>query len=52
LKPGDFDWDGIFGAGVRWFHSGGSSPRLATTAELIVEAMKAPKAKGRSCRST
>src|ERR1051326_6291295 len=23
LKPGDFDWKGIFGAGVRWFHSGG-----------------------------
>ena len=23
LKPGDFDWKAIFGAGVRWFHSGG-----------------------------
>ena len=23
LKPGDFDWAAIFGAGVRWFHSGG-----------------------------
>jgi 2-dehydro-3-deoxygluconokinase len=23
LKPGDFDWKGIFGSGVRWFHSGG-----------------------------
>src|ERR1700675_1556191 len=23
LKPGDFDWAGIFGRGVRWFHSGG-----------------------------
>ena len=23
LKPGDFDWKTIFGAGVRWFHSGG-----------------------------
>src|ERR671929_303133 len=21
LKPGDFDWGAIFGAGVRWFHS-------------------------------
>ncbi len=20
LKPGDFDWNAIFGAGVRWFH--------------------------------
>src|ERR1700716_715401 len=23
LKPGDFDWAAIFGAGVRWFHTGG-----------------------------
>src|SRR5256712_6455529 len=23
LEPGDFDWSAIFGAGVRWFHSGG-----------------------------
>src|SRR3954466_11395511 len=23
LEPGDFDWNEIFGAGVRWFHSGG-----------------------------
>src|ERR1700691_5639701 len=23
LKPGDFDWAKIHGAGVRWFHSGG-----------------------------
>src|ERR1700677_3151774 len=23
LKPGDFNWNEIFGAGVRWFHSGG-----------------------------
>ena len=22
LKPGDFDWKGIFAGGVRWFHSG------------------------------
>ena len=27
LKPGDFDWPGIFGRGVRWFHSGGISRR-------------------------
>ena len=26
LRPGDFDWKAIFGPGVRWFHSGGSSP--------------------------
>jgi 2-dehydro-3-deoxygluconokinase len=47
LKPGDFDWASIFGAGVRWFHSGGIFASLSeTTAELIVEAMKAAKAHG------
>jgi 2-dehydro-3-deoxygluconokinase len=47
LKPGDFDWNEIFGAGVRWFHSGGIFAALSeTTGELIVEAMKAAKAAG------
>jgi 2-dehydro-3-deoxygluconokinase len=47
LKPGDFDWNAIFGAGVRWFHSGGIFAALSeTTGELIVEAMKAAKANG------
>jgi 2-dehydro-3-deoxygluconokinase len=47
LKPGDFDWPGIFGAGVRWFHSGGIFAALSeTTAELIVEAMQAARAAG------
>jgi 2-dehydro-3-deoxygluconokinase len=47
LKPGDFDWPAIFGAGVRWFHSGGIFASLSeTTAELIIEAMKAAKAHG------
>ena len=47
LKPGDFDWSAIFGAGVRWFHSGGIFASLSeTTAELIVEAMKAARAHG------
>lgn len=47
LKPGDFDWDAIFGRGVRWFHSGGIFAALSpTTGELIVEAMKAAKAAG------
>ena len=42
LKPGDFDWNGIFGGGVRWFHSGGIFASLSeSTAELIIEAMKA-----------
>ena len=47
LKPGDFNWDEIFGAGVRWFHSGGIFSALSeTTGELIIEAMKAAKAHG------
>jgi len=47
LKPGDFDWTAIFGAGVRWFHSGGIFAALsATTGELIIQAMKAAKAAG------
>jgi 2-dehydro-3-deoxygluconokinase len=47
LKPGDFDWDAIFAGGVRWFHSGGIFAALSsTTAELIIEAMKAAKAAG------
>jgi 2-dehydro-3-deoxygluconokinase len=47
LKPGDFDWAGIFGRGVRWFHSGGIFASLSeTTAPLIIEGMQAAKAAG------
>ena len=47
LKPGDFDWSGIFAKGVRWFHSGGIFASLSeTTAPLILEGMKAAKAAG------
>src|SRR6267154_279893 len=47
LKPGDFIWGEIFGAGVRWFHSGGIFAALSeTTGELIIEAMKAAKKQG------
>ena len=47
LKPGDFDWKQIFGAGVRWFHSGGLFASLSTTtSELIIEAMQAAKSHG------
>ncbi len=42
LKPGDFDWDGIFKKGVRWFHSGGIFAALSeTTSDVIIEGMKA-----------
>lgn len=44
LAPGDFDWDAIFGEGVRWFHSGGIFASLSsTTPGLIVEAMQAAR---------
>jgi 2-dehydro-3-deoxygluconokinase len=47
LKPGDFNWKEIFKDGVRWFHSGGIFAALSeTTAEVIIEAMKAAKAGG------
>ena len=48
LKPGDFDWERIFGQlGARWFHTGGIFAALsATTAELTVEAVKAAKKHG------
>jgi 2-dehydro-3-deoxygluconokinase len=47
LKPGSFDWNGIFGKGVRWFHSGGIFCALSpTTSELVIEAMQAAKKAG------
>ncbi|HLV00075.1 MAG TPA: sugar kinase [Acidobacteriota bacterium] len=47
LKPGDIDWDEIFGRGVRWFHSGGIFAALSeTTSELIIEGMQKAKASG------
>jgi 2-dehydro-3-deoxygluconokinase len=47
LKPGDFDWNAIFAGGVRWFHSGGIFAALSeTTAELIIEGMRAAKTAG------
>src|SRR5437879_353529 len=48
LKPGDFDWDQIFGkSGVRWFHTGGIFAALSdTTPELVVEAVEAARKHG------
>ncbi len=47
LKPGDFDWNAIFGSGVRWFHSGGIFASLSeTAAELIIEGMQAARTHG------
>ncbi len=48
LKPGDFDWDTIFGKyGVRWLHTGGIFAALSeTTAALTIEAVKAAQKYG------
>jgi 2-dehydro-3-deoxygluconokinase len=47
LKPGDFDWKTMFAGGIRWFHSGGIFAALSeTTAELIIEGMRAAKSAG------
>ena len=45
LKPGDIDWDHLFGElGVRWFHTGGIFAALSeTTGPVIVEATEAAK---------
>jgi 2-dehydro-3-deoxygluconokinase len=48
LKPGDFDWETIFGQqGVRWFHTGGIFAALSeTAAALTIEAVKAANKHG------
>lgn len=48
LKPGDFDWETIFGEhGVRWFHTGGIYAALSeSTAEVVIEAVKAANKHG------
>ncbi len=48
LKPGDFDWDRIFGElGVRWFHTGGIFAALSdTTPRLVIEAVQAARKHG------
>lgn len=48
VKPGDFDWDDIFGKkGVRWFHTGGIFAALGEqTPEVAIEAAKAARKHG------
>jgi 2-dehydro-3-deoxygluconokinase len=48
LKPGDFDWEHIFGkVGVRWLHTGGIFAALSeTTAQLVLEAVQAARKHG------
>ena len=48
LKPGDIDWEQIFGSeGARWFHTGGIFCALSeTTPEVAREAIEAAKRHG------
>jgi 2-dehydro-3-deoxygluconokinase len=48
LKPGDVDWEEIFGrAGARWFHTGGIFAALSEPTPLVArEAMQAAKRHG------
>ena len=48
IKPGDFDWEPLFGKlGVRWLHTGGIFAALSeTTAQATIEAVKAAKKHG------
>ena len=48
LKPGDIDWEFIFGeCGVRWLHTGGIFAALSeTTAQVALEAVKIAKKHG------
>ena len=48
LKPGDVDWEEIFGKqGVRWFHTGGIFAALSdTTPEVVIEAVECARKHG------
>ncbi|MFE8977736.1 PfkB family carbohydrate kinase [Streptomyces cyaneofuscatus] len=47
LRPGDVDWDTVFAAGVRWFHTGGIFAGLSkNTVEVAREAMTAARRHG------
>ncbi|MDT8390148.1 MAG: sugar kinase [Lentisphaeria bacterium] len=48
LKPGDVDWDSIFGErGARWLHTGGIFAALSeSSAETVIEAVRAAKKYG------
>jgi 2-dehydro-3-deoxygluconokinase len=48
MKPGDIDWDHLFGTqGVRWFHTGGIFAALSdSTGPVVIEAAEAAKKHG------
>ncbi len=42
IKPGDFNWAGLFAQGVRWFHTGGIYALISpTSGDVALEAMSA-----------
>ncbi|MEU9396178.1 sugar kinase [Streptomyces sp. NPDC048324] len=47
LRKGDVDWDAVFSAGARWFHTGGIFAGLSdTTVDVADEAMAAARRHG------
>ena len=47
MKPGEVDWDALFGRGVRWFHTGGIFAALSESTPLVArEAMQAAQRHG------
>ena len=47
MKPGDVDWDALFGQGVRWFHTGGIFAALSESTPLVArEALQAARRHG------
>lgn len=48
IKPGDIDWDHIFGElGARWFHTGGIYAALGeTTPDVVIEAVQSAQKYG------
>lgn len=38
MRPGDVDWDELFGRGVRWFHTGGIFAALSESSASVAEA--------------
>ncbi|MFF6883719.1 sugar kinase [Streptomyces sp. NPDC012421] len=47
LRKGDVDWDAVFSAGPRWFHTGGVFAGLSdSTADVAYEAMAAARRHG------
>jgi len=48
MKPGDVDWDHIFGeCGARWFHTGGIFAALSDTCpDVVIEAVQSAKKYG------